>query len=138
LRTVVLDASVALKLLTREPGTPEAQSRLSSEDQWIAPDWLAVEVASGLANKIRYEGLNVERAEVALRSLPLFIDRTVETLPILSEAIRLSVDLGHALYDCLYLLVALKENGRVLTADDKLVSAAQGAGFGAHVERLRW
>ena len=135
---VVLDASVALKLLTPEPGTAEAQARLETDDEWIAPEWLAVEVTSGLANKVRYEGLDFSRAEEALRALPLFIDRTVETAPLLHEAMRLSVEIGHALYDCFYLLVALKENGRVLTADGKFGAAARKAGFEAHIEQLRW
>lgn len=135
---VVLDASVALKLLTPEPGSAEAQAWLDIDDERISPEWLAVEVASGLANKVRYEGLELSRAEEALRALPMFIDRTVETAPMLGEAMRLSVELGHALYDCLYLLVALKENGRVLTADGKFAVAARNAGFQAHIEQLRW
>jgi predicted nucleic acid-binding protein len=138
LTVIVLDASVALKLVTPEPGSFEARTILDRDDERIAPDWLMVEVTSALANKVRYEGMDMSRATAALRALPLFVDRTVETAPMLEEALRLSVDVQHALYDCLYLLVALKENSRVLTADDGLVKAAQRAGFGAHVERLKW
>lgn len=136
--SVVLDASVALMLLTPEPGTAAAQARLKTDEEWIAPEWLAVEIASGLANKVRYEGMDIARAEQALLAFPMFISRTVETAPMIADAMRLSIQLGHALYDCLYLLVALEENGRVLTADVKFAAAARKAGFEAQIELLRW
>ncbi|WP_324750152.1 type II toxin-antitoxin system VapC family toxin [Sphingomonas sp. LY54] len=50
---IVVDASVALKLVTPEAGTAEEQALLERSEERIAPDWMLVEAAGGLANKMR-------------------------------------------------------------------------------------
>lgn len=135
--TIVLDASVALKLVAREPGTDRAQALLLAEER-IAPDWLLTEVASGLANKIRYENADRDRAKIALAAVPRFIDRFFPAQPLLGDAIDMAVQLEHALYDCLYLVLAVAEKGRVVTADRSFFNAASRGGFGGQVELLTW
>lgn len=136
--TLIIDASVALKWVHREAGAAEALALLDREDERVAPDWMIAEVASGLANKVRYEGASLDQAQAALRSLPEFIDRLVPSGALLRRAMGLAAELKHALYDCLYLASALDEGGRVVTADDGLIAAARRAGYAEHVERLRW
>ena len=135
---IVLDASVALKLVALEPGTTEAQELLERDEERIAPDWMPVEVASGLVNKVRYQGLDPALAQAALAALPSFIDRFVPADSFLARAMDLAVQLDHALYDCLYLLIAVDEDGIVVTADDGLAAAASRGGFGERTERLTW
>lgn len=136
--TLIIDASVALKWVYLEAGAAEALALLDRENERVAPDWMIAEVASGLANKIRYEGASLEQAQAALRSLPEFIDRVVPSHALLRRAMELAAELKHALYDCLYLASALDEGGRVVTADHAFVAAAHRAGYAEHVERLRW
>lgn len=135
--TIVLDASVALKLVAREPGTERAQALVLSEER-IAPDWLLTEVASGLANKVRYEGADSDRAKIALAAVPRFIDRFFPSQPLLGDAIDMAVQLEHALYDCLYLVLAIAEKSRVVTADRSFANSASRGGFGRQVELLTW
>jgi predicted nucleic acid-binding protein len=135
--TIVLDASVALKLVSREPGTDQAQALVLTEER-IAPDWLLAEVASGLANKVRYEGVAQGRANAALAAVPRFIDRLFPTQPLLQDSMNLAVQLEHALYDCLYLVLALAEGGRVVTADRGFFISASRGGFTEKVELLTW
>ncbi len=134
---IILDASVALKLVTREPGTDQAQALVLNEHR-IAPDWMLAEVASGLANKIRYEGVDLNQAMIALAALPKFVDHFFPTQPLLAEAMNLAVQLEHALYDCLYLVLAVAEKGRVVTADREFFSSATRHGFGEQMELLTW
>jgi predicted nucleic acid-binding protein len=134
----ILDASVALKLVTLEAGTTEAQSLLERDDERIAPDWMLAEVAGGLVNKVCYEGLDPLAARESLAALPSFIDRFVPAAPMLNRAMVLAVQLGHPLYDCLYLLVAIEEDGIVVTADDGLLKAAKRGGLAERTERLAW
>jgi predicted nucleic acid-binding protein len=135
---IVVDASVALKLVTLEAGTAEAQALLGRDEERIAPDWMLVEAAGGLVNKIRYEGLDPPRAQAALSALPSFIDRFVPGDRILARAVDLAAQLDHPLYDCLYLVIAIAEDGVVVTADDGFVAAAARGGFEARTERLTW
>ena len=135
---IVLDASVALKLVTLEPGTREAQAVLGREEERIAPDWMLAEAASGLANKVRYQGLDRQVAQRSFAALPAFIERFVDSAPLLSRAMELAAELDHPLYDSLYLLLAIDEEGVVITADDGLVKAAGRGGFATRTERLTW
>ena len=135
---IVIDASVALKLVTREPGTDEAQALLDREGERLAPDWMLTEVASALANKMRYEGLSPSAARNSFAAVPAFIDRFVEAKPLLGRAMHLSAQLDHPLYDCLYLLIAIDEEGVLITADDGLLKAARRGGYADRMERLTW
>ena len=135
---IVVDASVALKLVAREAGTAEAQALLDRDEERIAPDWMLVEVAGGLVNKMRHEGLNPTLAQAALTALPSFIDRFVPGEQVLARAMKLAAELDHPLYDCLYLVLAISEDGVVVTADDGFVAAAARGGFAARMERLTW
>ncbi len=134
---IVLDASVALKLVSREPGTEQAQALVLDKER-IAPDWMLVEVASGLAKKVRHEGVDHGRAMTALEAVPRFIDRFFPAQLLLQDAMELSLRLEHALYDCLYLVLALSERGRVVTADQGFVKSATRGGFSEQVELLTW
>jgi predicted nucleic acid-binding protein len=135
---IVVDASVALKLVSSEPGTKEAQALLDREEERIAPDWMLTEVASGLANKMRYQGISPASALNSLAAVPAFIDRFVEAKPLLGRAMHLAAQLDHPLYDCLYLLIAIEEEGVLITADDGLLKAAKRGGFADRMERLTW
>jgi predicted nucleic acid-binding protein len=134
----VVDASVALKLVSREPGTIEAQALLDRDGERIAPDWMLTEVASGLANKMRYERLSPTSALDSFAAVPAFIDRFVDAKPLLDRAMILAAQLDHPLYDCLYLLIAIDEEAILVTADDGLLKAAERGGYAHRMERLTW
>lgn len=134
---LIIDASVALKLVVREPDSDRARDILEREAQRLAPDWMMVEIAGALAGKIRFEGLESVLAQEALQAMPLFIDRFVPTAPLLPRALELSAQLDHALYDCLYVAVAEAEEGCVLTADLQFVQAMERGSMGNLVERFR-
>ncbi|MEA3041380.1 MAG: hypothetical protein QOC65_869 [Sphingomonadales bacterium] len=136
--TIVFDASVALKLVAPEAGTAEAQALLDRDEERIAPDWMLTEVAGGLVNKVRFEGLDLARAQAGFAALPAFIDRFVAAGPLLSRAIDLAAELDHPLYDCVYLLTAIDEEAVVVTADDGLMRAAKRGGLAERTERLKW
>jgi predicted nucleic acid-binding protein len=135
---IILDASVALKLVTNEPGTVEAQALLRRDEERVAPDWMMTEVASGLVEKIRRNEIDGAGAQTAFAALPSFIDRFVATRPMLPRAMVLAAELDHALYDCVYLQAAIEEDCVVVTADDGMVAAAKRGGFAERTERLQW
>lgn len=135
---IILDASVAIKLVVAEPGSAQARAVILDEDERVAPDWMMTEVASALANKVRHEGLSIPRAEAALDAIPHFVDQTVNTQKLLPQTVKLSAEIGHALYDCLYLVVATQVGGRVITADKNFHAKASRSGYGGSVELLTW
>jgi predicted nucleic acid-binding protein len=133
---LVVDASVALKFVTEEPGREAAQALLAAPDPLIAPDWMLAEAASGLARKVLVHGLPRANAEASLSALPQFFSRLHPTLGLLDSSLDLSLRLGHPFYDCLYLALALREAATLITADKKLEKAARRQGFAAQVRLL--
>lgn len=133
---IVLDASVAVKLVAREPDSPLALLRVGEASAVMAPDWISLEVAHALWKKVQAAQLDPTAAEAGTAALTQIVDRMVPAQQLLSAAVRLSYDLPHPLYDCLYLVLAQAEDVRVLTADAKFARVAQAGGLSDHVTYL--
>ncbi len=133
---IVLDATVAIKILTREPGSDAALNRIVQEVDRLAPDWIRIEVASALAKKVKFNGLSERAAVAGKASLPLLVTGEAATLDLLDEAFALSLRLSHAVYDCLYLALAQREDCPVVTHDADFARAAQRCGLTQYVELL--
>lgn len=134
--TFVIDASVAVKFVTHEAGSDRALAYLDSTDELIAPDLVLVETANALLNKVKESELLEVHADRAFDDLPLFFSRLEPTIDHLSEAFRLAFRLRHAVYDCVYLAVAMAEGAQVVTADRKFVAAVSRVGLDRHVLAL--
>lgn len=135
---LVIDASVAVKFLVEEPGSTEAMSYLGSSRDLIAPDWIQVEVGHAMWRKAEMDLLSAENAIRNLARLPNFFDVLSPASTLVMPAYRLAFDLKQSLYDCLYLALALRENGQMFTADRKFWNAAKRAGYDRSVELLSW
>ncbi len=56
--------------------------------------------------------------------------------PHLERALSLAVEIGHPIYDCVYLALALHHETHVVTADRRFIAAANRAGLADRVQRL--
>ncbi len=131
MKTLVVDASVAIKWVIQEPATDAAlairQCRL------LAPDLLVAECANILWKKVRRGDLEAADAVLAGRLL----ERTgIELVPMrrmLERATRLSIALGHPAYGCFYLALAEASGCDFVTADDRLAAKGQPHSGGVRV-----
>ena len=130
---IVLDASIAVKLITQEPGSEAALNRVLAEDELIAPDWIKIEVASALSRKVRHGGLPLQAARAGMTALLAYLQDQLNSASLLEDAFALSVKIDHGIYDCLYLAAAVRHQCVALTADEPFVERATRGGFGAHV-----
>jgi len=133
--TFVIDASVAIKWVVEEPGTPEAL--LLRRHRLLAPDLLVAECANILWKKVRRKDLDEDVAMVAAR---LLANASVEMEPmrgLLEPATRLAILLDHPAYDCCYLALAEARGCGFVTADASLARKLRAAGFPLSVEVLR-
>ncbi|HXU98933.1 MAG TPA: type II toxin-antitoxin system VapC family toxin, partial [Caulobacteraceae bacterium] len=113
--SVVIDASVALKWVLDEPGREAADALL--EEELIAPSLWLLEAANALWRRAGRGEITAEGAKERLTEL---YNAPVTTTPIendLPAAMNLALALGHPVYDCLYLALAIRENTHVVTAD---------------------
>jgi predicted nucleic acid-binding protein len=116
-KTFVIDASVAIKWVVNEDGTPEALA-LRKKGKMIAPDLLVAECANVLWKKVQRHELLKEEAILAARILQ---HAEIELLPmrsLLETAMRISIEVDHPAYDCVYLALALGNDCEFVTADD--------------------
>jgi predicted nucleic acid-binding protein len=135
-QTVVLDASVVVRWVVDEAGTPEAVALLESDFSWIAPRLMLTEAASALRRKVVDE---VIEPEIAIQALDTIIQavqdgvvRLMEDERIVSAALMVALDVRHKIPDCVYLALAEREGAAIATADDKLAKLARARGVPVH------
>ena len=123
IKAAVVDASVAVKWVVPESGSDRA--RLLAQAKLEAPDLLSVECANILWKKVRLGHLTRRAAADCLRLLLAMPVAVVGSRELLDSALRLSLELDHPVYDCLYLALALQRRFPLVTADEKLAKAAR-------------
>jgi len=133
---IVLDASVAVKLVSEEAGSDAALERVGAAGRIIAPDWMLLEVTHALWKKAHQSRADEAVAESGVKALKQVVDAFFPADDLLSAALALSFQLQHPVYDCLYLALAQAEGAVVLTADEKFVRAATQHGHGGQTELL--
>jgi predicted nucleic acid-binding protein len=117
---IVIDASVALKWVVAESGTPAAL-RLRKATALAAPDLLMAECANILWKKVQRGELVADEAVIAAR---LLARADIEIWPmgqLLEPATRMAIALDHPAYDCVYLALAAARDWRFVTADNRLL-----------------
>lgn len=136
--TFVIDASVAVKFLTWEAGSQQAFAYIDSPEALIAPDLVVPEVANALWKKVKQSELLEIHAQRSIDDLPEFFVRLESTLGLMRDAFRLSFQLRHAVYDCVYLALAIREDAILATADRKFMNAISRSKLGRFAELLTW
>lgn len=131
---LVVDASVAVKFLVREPGNAEARRLLALPDSLIAPDWILAEAASTFWKKVKRSELLVVHAERHLSDLPRFFETLYPSVDLVRDAFDWSIKLRHPIYDCIYLALAVRENCRLVTADVEFAEAVARGGLEDRLE----
>jgi predicted nucleic acid-binding protein len=128
---LVIDASVAIKWVVDERGTPEALSLL--KHRLFAPDLLVAECANVLWKKTRRNELRVEEARFAARLLQRADVELVPMRPLLEPATKLAIALDHPAYDCTYLALAESLSCDLVTADQRLSAKPLPVGYKSKV-----
>jgi predicted nucleic acid-binding protein len=126
---IVVDASVAFLWFANEPDRSGAARLLETESVLMAPDLMAVEVANAWWKKLRRHQMEMADIEQAVTNLlALGIDWTPSG-QLLHPAARLAVELGHPVYDCLYLALAASHAASLATVDERLRRGAERVGI---------
>jgi len=115
----VIDASVAVKWVVDEDGTEDALAVLQN-CPLSSPDLLIAECANILWKKVKRGGLDAEEAIMASRLIQRADVEILPTRHLMESATRLAIDLDHAAYDCIYLMLAVENGWPFVTADDRL------------------
>ena len=120
MRTLVVDASIAVKWVVEEEGTAEAV-RLLQRSRLIAPELLVAECANILWKKVRRDELSSEEALLAARLLQSADLELTSTRSLMERATQIAIELDHPAYDCIYLALAAARDCLFVTADERLL-----------------
>ncbi len=120
MNTLVIDARIAIKWVVDEDGTSEALV-IRQKAKLIAPELLIAECANILWKKVQRGELVKQEAHLAARLLQGAEIELLPTRSLLEAATRMSIEIDHPAYDCLYLALALEKKCRFVTADERLL-----------------
>jgi predicted nucleic acid-binding protein len=95
----------------------------------IAPDFLSVECANILWKHVRRGEITQATATAALMMLQAAPIARTRDMDLVADAQRLSADLDHPVYDCLYLALALRHGVPVVTADRRFAALRDRSGI---------
>lgn len=129
-QSLVVDASVALKWVVNEPGSEQAAALLdelaAGAVALLAPEHLVGEVANGLGRRVAQHVLTAEDARAALDAIARLDLTFVGGAGRWFRCLTAAHDWGITPYDALYVLLARDFNAELITADERLHSAATG------------
>ncbi|MFZ0147418.1 MAG: type II toxin-antitoxin system VapC family toxin, partial [Xanthobacteraceae bacterium] len=120
MNTLVIDASIAVKWVVEEDGTPEALV-LRQKAKLIAPDLLIAECANIFWKKVQRGELLKEEALLAARLLHGAEIELLPTRSLFEAATRMSIEIDHPAYYCLYLVLAVERKCQFVTADERFL-----------------
>jgi predicted nucleic acid-binding protein len=125
----VLDASVAVTRLLGEEHADRADRLIARAragvDQPIAPDFFLGECGHALFRAERRRLLEAGEARRLLLAIIPDLPELHPTFPLLRRAAGICGHLRKGFYDCLYMALSEREGVQLITADKKLVKAAQ-------------
>lgn len=133
---MIIDASIAFKWLFPEEGADEAREWISRAEL-IAPTLLHAEIGNAIWKRAHRGEVAASGIEIAeqLKKLAAIV-RTVDETPLLPRAVEMAVELGHPVYDCVYLAVAESLDDELLTADERFVRAVGASELAARMRFL--
>ena len=122
---LIVDASVAVKWLFTEEGTVESRQLLAHRIVLYAPDFILTEAANVIWKRARRK--EITDPQSYLEELARLPDVVVlcPSADLVAHAAAIALEIGHPVYDCLYLACAEVEGSPLITADGKLHDAAQ-------------
>jgi len=133
---IVVDASVALQWIAPEAdGQVEAESVLVERDLH-APDLLLIEVANALRKKLALGEVNEDQAFAGLRRIGEVLTVAPVTGELSYRALELALEIGHPVYDCVYLALAESLDATIATRDMELTKRFARAGYAHRLDAL--
>jgi predicted nucleic acid-binding protein len=128
--TLVLDASVAIKWAipsALEPLTDESvrllKRYIDGEIEFMVPDIFWAELGNVLWKGARQRRWLRTEAEVVMNEMKARDFTTVSSQALLPEAMTIAFAHDRAVYDCLYVALAVQAKSELITADERLANA---------------
>lgn len=120
---LVVDASVGLKWFLPEAHAAAANQLRGPTCELHVPGLFDVEIGNILWKKMRRAELTRAEADAILKQLPLVPLTRHADAAMIPAALGLAEKTGRTVYECLYLALAVRLAGQLVTADERLYNA---------------
>src|SRR4029453_18712802 len=101
---------------------------LELEAPLLAPDLMVVEATNAWWKKHRRREMDMIDVELAVTNLLAAGISWTSSAELVRPAARLATELGHPVYDCMYLALAASRSASLATADERLRRGAARGG----------
>jgi predicted nucleic acid-binding protein len=131
---MVIDASIGVKWMVPESDSAKA-IELLGESNLVVPTLFHVEVGNALWKKARRKEISLKPVLPFFGALPDLV-QTVSEVPFASRAAEMAVELGHPIYDCVYLAAAEAMEDELITADERFLKLVGPSPYSQRVRSL--
>ena len=112
-----------ISVATSASGKEWVKEAILAADETLVPDLYIAESSNTAWKFFHIEGASLEQIkQLAQRSMAL-PDSIFPTYNLWQDALELSHELDHPVYDCMYLVLAQREGAKLLTLDKTLKTA---------------
>lgn len=136
----VLDSSVIAALFFSDPCSEEAEREVFRFSSLYTLDLAVAEVANIAWKRVALFGENPETIKKLLREAIRFISEgciVASSLEVYEEALNIGVELSTPVYDGLFLALAERLEGKLLTCDEKLEAKTRGTRLHETIKLLK-
>ena len=119
----VVDANVAIKWVIPEIYTDSALRLLNDDYTLLVPDFFFPEIGNILWKRVRRGEMTLEEAQENLNELSIANFQISPSFPAMSLALETAVRVQQAVYDCVYLAIAVTNQCQMVTADERFYNA---------------
>lgn len=127
---------MALRWYVEASDSPRAIALLEGDDPLLAPDLVVTEVVHAAWKLVRADEISSDHGARIAAAIPAAFSVLVGAPRLSVRAFALAHELGHPVYDCLYLALAELEDARLVTADRRLLSRLRGSAWEGLAELL--
>ena len=126
---VVLDTSAAVEVVLQRKSSAKFVQALSSADLVLSPTLLIAETSNVFWKYQKFAEYPFSKCEKLIEQAISLPDEYVNEHELYIEAFKLGCELYHPVYDALFLVLARRNNAKLLTMDKKLIVAANKIGI---------
>lgn len=137
--TYIIDASIVVKWLLKEPHRHEAIHYLEMSIHRISPDLILLECLNAIRRKLALNLISESKDDQCVNFLwDKFQDKVlflVSSKNFIKKAYALSKELqNHPIPDCIYLAVAIEYKTRLVAADKKLFNRVSSSHYSNNIK----
>jgi predicted nucleic acid-binding protein len=129
----VVDASVAIKWVVPEIHSAAALRLRQPDYELIVPDFFFPEIGNILWKRVRRGESTLESAQEDLTALMELSLNVQPSLSLMPPALEIAVRIEQAVYDCVYLALAVSNDCQMVTADERFCNALRGDALAPHI-----